>query len=458
VGAKYIRAFVLASALGATAIAALAAGGDLDSKARAIDARLLKIDAHTDVLLPGASELNYAPGHTSRTDLDNLKSGGIGAIAMAIAVGPGPRTAEGTRAARAEADAKLAWIQTFLKDHSDRVALALSASDIKRIHAAGKIAVLESFLNARSIGTDISAIDLFYRDGVRLFGFTHAGNNDFADSSRPSGEPAVEHHGLSPLGKEAVAKLNKLGIIIDVSQLTPDGVLQTIALSKAPVIASHSDVRALVENTRNLSDEELDAIKRNGGVVHLTAFNPYLRPLSADFDTKAAALRQRYGLAPTSKHGPAGAEEGIDALPDDKRRVYIGEFRELMPKATLSDYVNQIDYVVKRIGVDHVGIGTDFNHGAGIIGFNDESEAPNLTRELLRRGYSQNDIRKIWGGNFLRVFAEVEATAKRLAAAGSPNNSARISILRRGGASAGECGSSNAVCAVRRARPSVAES
>jgi membrane dipeptidase len=287
----------------------------------------------------------------------------------------------------------------------------LRARDIERIHAAGKIAIIESFLNARSLGSDISGIDVFCREGVRLFGLTHAGNNEFADSSRPTDEPAIEHHGLSPLGRQAIATLNRLGVIIDVSQLTPEGVVQAIALSKAPVIASHSDVRSLVDNTRNLSDAELDAIKNNGGVVHLTAFNPYLRPLSADFDAKAAVLRQKYGLPPTTRYGPIGAEEGVDKLPADELAAFMRDLLELMPKATLSDYVDHIDYLVKRIGVDHVGIGTDFNHGAGIVGFNDESEAPNVTRELVRRGYSEEQIRKIWGGNYLRVFRKVETVA-----------------------------------------------
>ncbi len=399
------------AASAATAQTAPPSDAALDAKARAIDARVLKIDTHTDVLLPASPAANFTPDHASQTALDKLERGGIGALAIAIAVGPGPRTPEGTAAARAEADAKLAWIKTFLKENPDKVALALTPSDITRIHASGKIAVIESFQNTRSIGTDIGAVDRLYHDGVRLFGFTHAGNNDFADSSRPSGEPAIEHHGLSPLGKQAVAKLNKLGVIIDVSQLTPEGVLQTIALSKAPVIASHSDVRALVDNTRNLSDAELDAIKRNGGVVHITPFNPYLRPLAADFDAKAAALRQKYGLPPTQKHGPAGAEDGMDALPADRLPLFINEFRALLPQATLSDYIDHLDYIVKRIGIDHVGIGTDFNHGAGIVGFSDESQAPNVTRELVRRGYTEEQIAKIWGGNFLRVFRRVEAVA-----------------------------------------------
>jgi membrane dipeptidase len=384
--------------------------------ARAIHQRILAIDSHVDVLLPGTPEQYFLPGHASRADLDKLGRGGIGAVAFAIAVGPGPRTAEGVTEARKEADAKLAAIRTFVKEHPDRVELALSADDIVRIHKAGKLAIIESFLNARSIGKDLSAIDAFYRNGVRLFGFDHAGNNDFADSSRPSGEPAEEHHGLSPLGKQAVARLNRLGVIVDVSQLTPAGVLQTLELSKAPVIASHSNVRALVDNARCLSDRELDAIKANGGVVDVTAFNAYLKPLPQDFNAQLNAVRQQFGLAQTSKTGTAGIEDAATGLPRDRSAAYLERARALVPRANVTDYVNHIDYIVKRIGVDHVGIGTDFNHGAGIDGFDDESQAPSVTRELVRRGYTEEQIAKIWGGNFLRVFREVESVSRRLQA------------------------------------------
>ena len=356
------RAFRLMAActiVCSTISAAAQAPSDLDARARAIHQHILILDSHTDVLLPNSPENLYAPGHTSHTDFDKLKKGGVGAVAVAIAVGNGPRTAEGVAAARAEADAKLTAIRVFLKDHADQAALAVSAADIVRLHKAGKVAVIESFLNTRSIGSDLSAIDGFYRDGVRLFGFTHAGNNDFADSSRPSGEPAEEHHGLSPIGKQAVAKLNRLGVIIDISQLTPAGVMQVLELSKAPVIASHSNVRALVDNTRTLSDRELDAIKVNGGIVDVTPFNNYLRRVPPDLEAQARAR---------------------------------------LPRATVSDLVDHIDYIVKRIGIDHVGIGTDFNHGAGIEGFDDESEAPNVTRELVRRGYTEAQIAKISGG------------------------------------------------------------
>lgn len=388
---------------------------DLDAKARAIHQRVLAIDSHVDVLLPSTPPQYFAAGHTSRADLDKLRRGGIGAVAFAIAVGSGPRTPEGVAEARKEADEKLAAIRAFVKEHPDDVALATSAEDIERLHKAGKIAVIESFLNARSIGTNVAALDDLYRDGVRLFGFTHAGNNDFADSSRPSGQPAEEHHGLSPLGLQAIDRLNRLGIIIDVSQLTPAGVQQVLARSKAPVIASHSDVRALVDNPRNVSDAELDAIKQHGGVVHVTAFNAYLKPLPADFAERLKPVRAQFGLAEATKSGTAAIEEGVTALPADKSQAYLAQARALVPRASVVDYVDHIDYLVKRIGIDHVGIGSDFNHGAGIDGFDDESQAPHVTRELVRRGYTEEQIGKIWGDNFLRVFHEVERVASNAA-------------------------------------------
>jgi membrane dipeptidase len=386
---------------------------DLNARAQAIHKRVLTLDSHVDVIVPGAPS-EYGPSPKDRADLDELRRGGIDAIAFAIAVGPGPRTPEGVTAARAEADGKLAVIKDLIKNYPAEVALALSAEDVRKIHRQGKIAVIESFLNARSLGQDLGGIDDYYRSGVRLFGFVHAGNNDFADSSRPTGEPAQEFHGLSPLGREAVAKLNSLGVIIDVSQLTPQGLLETLQLSKAPVVASHSAVRALVDNTRNLSDRELDALKINGGVVQVTAFNAYLVPAPLDFREKVRALRAQSGLSPDFPDRPIGYTDGYQSLSPERQHAFTAAVSALYPRASIKEYVDHIDYIVKRIGIDHVGIGTDFNHGAGIVGFEDESDAPNVTRELLRRGYTEVQIAKIWGGNFLRVFSEVEAVSRRL--------------------------------------------
>jgi membrane dipeptidase len=408
--------FVLAvSALAASAAPSSGASTEaaqLDSRASAIHEHILTLDSHVDVLVPGAPS-EYGPDDKDRATLDELRRGGLGAVAFAIAVGPGARTPDGIAAARAEADQKLAVIRRFVKDNAAHVALALTAADVRQIHEHGKIAVIESFLNARSLGKDLGGIDVFYRAGVRLFGFVHAGNNDFADSSRPIGDPQQEFHGLSPLGREAVAKLNRLGIIIDVSQLTPDGVLQVLKLSKAPVVASHSAARALVDDTRNLSDQELDAIKANGGTVQVTAFNAYLVPRPKDYPERIRSLRTRFGLTPDFPNTPIGFIAGAEVLSIERHQAFVRELSTLYPKASVKEFVDHIDYIVKRIGIEHVGIGTDFNHGAGIIGFENESEAPNVTRELLRRGYDEAQIAKIWGGNFLRVFEQVEAIARK---------------------------------------------
>jgi membrane dipeptidase len=385
---------------------ASAASDPNEAKAREINDRVLKVDPHVDVLLPSTPERYFLPGHKDRADAEKLERGKMSAVAFALAVGSGERTPEGIREARAEIDEKLATIRKFVADNSGKVEAAMSSADIARIHAAGKVAILTSFLNARSIGKNIDAIDELHKNGVRIFGFSHAGNNDFADSSRPIGEPKEEHHGLSALGKQAVKKLNRLGVILDVSQLTPAGVLQTTQLSKAPVIASHSAVRALVDRTRNLSDPELDAIKANGGVVHVTVFNGYLVRPTPEMFAKVKELRARYGLP--EKYPGHEFGTGEQALPPEKSTKFDDELAALFPAGTVKDMVDHIDYIAKRIGVDHVGVGSDFNHGSGIDGFNDESETLNVTRELVRRGYSEEDVGKIWGGNFMRVFRQVE--------------------------------------------------
>lgn len=396
----------------ATTLVHAADDASVDARARQIHAKVLTLDSHVDVLLPDTPKRYWDKDGKSAADVSKLKAGGVDAIALAIAVGPGPRTAAGDTEAKAEADAKRQWIKSFVRDNSRDVALAGSAADIERLHREGKIVVIPSFLNARSLGGKLDAIDQLYADGVRIFAFTHAGNNAFADSSRPSAGEQAEHKGLSPLGKQAVTRLNRLGVIIDVSQLTPDGVLQVLQLSQAPVIASHSAARALVDNTRNLSDAELDAIKKNGGVVHVTPFNPYVSKPPADFAAKVQAVRDQFGLKGAYVASRNNYSEGTEGLSKERQEQYLDAITALRSTATLSDYVDHIDYIAKRIGVDHVGIGTDFNHGAGVAGFSNEAEALNVTRELVRRGYTEEQIGKIWSGNFLRVFREVERASK----------------------------------------------
>ncbi len=376
--------------------------------AATVHTRALVLDSHADILLPSTPARYYLPGGGSRADLDHLTRGGVDAVVFSLAVGPGPRDAADVQAARAEVDAKLAKIRAFAADNPARVGIALSADDVVRLAGEGKVAVLIGFQNARSLGDDLGQIDVLYRDGVRVFAFNHAGHNGWSDSSRPGEGPVAEHHGLSPIGRQAVTRLNDLGVLIDVSQLSTEALLQTLQLTRAPVAATHSDARALVDNSRNLSDAELDAIKANGGVVQLTPFNSYLVTPDAATHERIAAVRVRHGLPATF----VSPNDGYGGLASAPQQAFLDDLTPVLPRATVADFVKQIDYVAKRIGWEHVGIGTDFDHGAGITGFDSEAEAPNVTAELLKRGYTEAQIDAIWSGNFLRVLRAAEAARR----------------------------------------------
>jgi membrane dipeptidase len=404
-----VRALFFSSLLWPALLAAQPADEALEQRVRAVHEAAAPLDAHVDVLMPTTPGIYRSDDGMSQVTIEKLVAGGMATVTLALQSPTGPPTAAGIAAARAEVDAKLARVRMLVADNADRVALALTADDIARSHSSGRIAILLGFQNAYALGTDISLVDRYVDEGVRVFAFNHAGNNAFADSSRPALPNDEPNGGLSQLGREAVARLNDRGVVIDVSQLTPLGVMQTLELSRAPVIASHSAVRALVDETRNLTDRELDAIAAKGGVVHVPPFNTYLAPRPPEFVARLGELRAKFGL-PREFHGVL---DDAQRLQGDARAQFTSEALESVPRADLDDYLDHIDYVVRRIGVDHVGIGTDFDHGAGIVGFKDASEARNLTRGLLSRGYSAADIAKIWSGNFLRVKRAAEAAAKR---------------------------------------------
>ncbi len=383
-----------------------ATAGPVAADASEVHVNALVLDSHVDVLLPETPARYYAPGGGSRASLEQLAEGGVDAVVLTIAVGPGPETPEGIAAAKKQAEDKVAAVRAFIDGSQGRVEQAFGADDIRRIREQGKVAVLLGLQNARILGEDLAAFDDYYGAGVRVAALNHAGHNAFSDSSRPSGGEAVErHHGLSALGKQAVQRFNDLGVLIDVSQLSSAALRQTLELTRAPVVATHSNARALVDNTRNLGDEELDAIKAKGGVVQLTPFGAYLLEPTEEELAQVRVLRAKYGLAEAF----TSPSEGYDALPEAQRLAFYDALVALRKRATLSDFVDHIDYVAKRIGTEHVGIGTDFDHGAGVEGFDGERDAPNVTAELLRRGYTGEQIAAIWGGNFLRVLREADA-------------------------------------------------
>ena len=379
--------------------------------AETIHQKALVLDAHADIEIPGKEDRYAGADGRSKVAPDKMKKGGVDAVVMAVAVGPMPRTPEGYAAARAKADEELAAVVDMTNDPANNLVLARSADELVDAHNAGKGALILGFQNALILGQDVSAIDDFYNQGVRVFALTHMGHNDFADSSRPlyvaekgAHEAVEEHGGLSDLGRAAVKRINELGAIMDISQLSKAAALEVLSLSTAPVIASHSNVRALTDVSRNLSDEEIDKIGENGGVIHIAPFRGYLfDSTNADLDVQIRAARREAGIEEDSYYPFELYWEIEDEAVQTK---FLTTVSDLLGPGSIDAMINHIDYIVNRIGIDHVGIGTDFNHGSGIAGYDDASEALNVTRGLMARGYSAEDIEKIWGGNFLRVFRQ----------------------------------------------------
>ena len=366
------------------------------------------IDGHADIALPETSPLYLGPDGRSKVAPEKLKAGGFDAVVMSLASGPKPRTEAGRALAYAEASSKLEAMQARVADEANGFAFATTSEEVADANSNGDTAIILGLQNVQSLEGDLSRIDAFFDQGVRVFGLTHMGHNDFSDSSRPlfDGETGTyeveeEHGGLSELGEAAVRRIDELGGIIDVSQMSKNATLQAIALADTPVIASHSNVKALSDVTRNLSDEEIDQIGATGGVIHIAAFSAYLVDLS---DPEMRANIRDVRLAAGLPETYAYPYELYWELDDPAEQMtFLTNMRALVGAEDVSRLVDHVDYVVDRIGTDHVGIGTDFNHGGGIVGFVEADAAENVTAELVARGYSAEDINKIWGGNFLRV-------------------------------------------------------
>jgi membrane dipeptidase len=391
-----------------TSVETQAGGTGSNPSAADIHESSLVLDAHADIVIPSTSRAYMSADGTSKVDPAKMRACGVDAVVMSVAVGPGPRTMEGDAAARAEADEKIAAVHTLVEESQGQVVIATTSSEIVAAHEAGKSALILGFQNARSLQGNVSAIDEFYAEGVRIFGLNHLGHNAFSDSSRPefSGETGAfevteEHSGLSTLGVAAIERIGALGALVDVSQLSKAATLQVLELTRTPIIASHSNAKTVSDVTRNLSDEEIDRIGENGGVIHVAAFKGYLINISEpDFIEKLVALRVAAGISIEYNY-PFELYWEIDDLAE--RSAFTAAVSELLGPASTDNMIEHIDYIVDRIGIDHVGIGNDFNHGSGIDDYNDASEAMNLTEGLLERGYSETDINKIWSGNFLRI-------------------------------------------------------
>ena len=385
---------------------------ELIARARAIHERVITLDTHVDIdprhFTSGPR--NYGQAIDTQVNLPAMEKGGLDAAFFIVYVGQGPLTPDGYAKAYAQATAKFDAIHRLVTEIApDRIGLALTADDVRRIAASGRKVALIGVENGYPLGTDLSRIKEFHERGGRYLSLAHNGHSQFADSN--TGErDGWKYNGLSDLGKQAIAELNRVGIMIDLSHPSKQSNLQAIALSKAPVIASHSSARAVANHSRNLDDEELDAIGKNGGVVQAVAFDGYVKIKPPDSPERAAALAAlRKGL-------PSG---GPGAMTDQQRTAFRTGMAEInrkypQPRATVADFVDHIDYLVKRIGVDHVGISSDFDGGGGVDGWSGAHETFNVTLELVRRGYTAEQIGKLWSGNLLRVMEQVQQVAARL--------------------------------------------
>lgn len=405
----------------------------LVARAQGIHDRVITLDTHADINTANFTlDNNYTMDLETQVTLPKMIAGGLDVAWFIVYTGQGPLTEEGYAAAYANAIDKFEAIDRLVSEIApDTIEIAYTSEDVRRIAATGKKVAMIGIENAYPLGTDISKVREFYERGGRYMSLAHNGHSQFADSN--TGEASGEwlHNGLSELGRQAVAEMNKWGIIIDVSHPSMEANKQTIELSRAPVMASHSSARALDPTvSRNLWDEELLAIRDNGGIAHAVAFRGYLDS-EKHAANRAALLALQTEIATGMGYTLLTPVE-VRALDETARATYDAQLAEInaaaapriaadvdavAPPVDVVDFVDHIDYMVNLIGIDHVGISSDFDGGGGIEGWQDASETFNVTLELVRRGYSDEDIAKLWSENLFRVMDDVARIAQEIQAA-----------------------------------------
>ena len=371
---------------------------------------LTTVDTHIDIPdYLATAKADPALDGPMQVDIPKMITGGLDIGFFIVYVRQASLTSEEYSTAYQMAITKFDAIERMVKQNPYNIGLARSPEEAKALVRDGKIAAVIGVENGFPLGENLEHLDEFSRRGAQYISLVHDGNNHLADSARPKGEyphsAEPVNNGLSETGKAAVRRMNELGIMVDVSHASKDTTLQIAALSHAPIIASHSSVKAVFEHARNLTDEELRAIAETGGVVQIVAFDAYLREIPDGQKQSAEKIRESLGLVGDSWF------EKITQEQEKEYRLKVNELDSSWPRATVRKFVDHIDYAVKLIGIEHVGIASDFGGGGGIKGWDDASELPNVTFELVRRGYSKADLEKIMGGNLLRVWSKVRQTS-----------------------------------------------
>ena len=330
---------------------------------------IITIDTHDDINVANFTDsLNYTMNTETQVNLPKMIEGGLDVAWFVVYTAQGELNEEGYAKAEENAIAKFDAIDRLVNVYApDQIELALNSDDVRRIYGKGKKVAMIGVENAYPMGLDTANVRKYWEKGARYVSLAHNGHSQFSDSNTGEFDNTTLHGGLSDLGKQVVELLNYYGLMIDISHPSKEAIKQMIELSKAPVIASHSSARALRDHPRNLDDEQLNWVKENGGVIQTTALGAFLT---------------------------------------DRKD----------PPPNMDDFMDHIDYMVDKIGIDHVGISSDFDGGGGIVGWKDASETMNVTAALKERGYNESEIEKLWGGNLLRVLDEVQEIAAKLQA------------------------------------------
>lgn len=399
-----------------------------DEKVKRVHAEVITIDTHCDINVSNfTEETNYTQRLNTQVDIPKMKEGGLDVAWFIVYTGQGELNEEGFAKAKENAYSKFEAIANLTSEFApEDIELARSSQEVFDIVDRGKLVAMIGVENAYPIGTDLSEVERYHELGARYISLAHNGHSQFSDSNTGESDDVWLHDGLSELGVQMVAEMNRLGIMIDISHPSKEAIKDMVSLSKAPIIASHSSARALCDHSRNLDDEQLMWIKENGGVVQTVAFSSYLNTEKhnayssylSDIETSIKDSLQ-IEIPPRRSWSQLDDSQIQEAL-DNYRKVRgiaseIAANDENAPEAvSVKDFVDHIDYMVELIGIDHVGISSDFDGGGGIHGWRDASETENVTRELLERGYAEEDIKKLWGLNLLRVLDEVQAVAQKL--------------------------------------------
>jgi len=367
----------------------------------------LTLDTHVDVPLTYMKGVDPGEPTDLQSDLVKMRSGGLNAAFFIVYTPQGDLTEDGYKQARQIAETRIKGIQLMAKAYEDRVAFATTAAQVRKGYEDGKLIALVGMENAFPLGPSIENVPLWAERGVRYVGITHFGHNQFGDSSNPNlaRDDGPRHNGLSDLGRDLVNSLNDHGIMVDVSHTGKETMMQAADLSRAPIIASHSGVKAVADSPRNLDDEQLRKIAEVGGVAQMVALDAYVKPYTQEQLDFRTNLREEMGL---------GTRASWSARTIEQREEYSRRIKgmwKLAPRASAADFVDHIDHAVKVAGIDHVGIASDFDGGGGLDGWENAESTQNITAELVKRGYSDGDIGKIWSGNLLRVMEAVEKAA-----------------------------------------------